>query len=324
MTHWRWPADGSLVDVDGLDLAGRIGVIGPNGAGKTTLLRLIAGTLGDGGARSTYLPQRPHMFRGSVRTNLAIGLDAEQVHRAMSLFEAFGLDRQMLDVPAPAVSGGERQRVALARALARPDPLVLLDEPLTAIAAADRSSVCRVISEGIGGRDAVVVSHDLVDLAVLCDRVAVLVGGRLRQHGQLAEVMASPADEEVAQLLGVSNVVRGRVVLLDDGLVELEVGNVRILGVGAADVGDRAKAMFAAESVAVHVGGPQEGSSPRNHWSGVVSDIRDRGRMVEVTVDVGFTIVALVTRGSVDALGLHRGGEVLLSVKATAVKVLAS
>ncbi len=322
MSHWRYPADGSIVEVDGLSLGGRLGVIGPNGAGKTTLLRLIAGTLGDGEPAGTYLPQRPHMFRGSVRLNLSIGLATEEVHRAMQLFDRFGLDREMLDAPAVSLSGGERQRVALARALARPASPVLLDEPLTAFAAADRPEACRVISEGIGERDAVIIAHDLVELAMLADRLAVLIDGRVRQSGALAEVLAGPADQDVASLMGVSNVVDGTVMTTDDGLLELAVGARAVLGMGSGAPGDRGRALFAAESVAVHPGGVDEEGSPRNHWPGIITDLRDRGRLVEVFVDVGFPVIALVTRGSADALGLASGESVELSVKATAIRIV--
>ena len=68
-------------------------LFGPNGAGKTTLLRLLAGTLEGGppGVDASYLPQRPYMFRGSLRRTMALGLSSDAAESAMAIAGDFGV-----------------------------------------------------------------------------------------------------------------------------------------------------------------------------------------------------------------------------------------
>lgn len=321
--NWRFPADGSVVDVTGFEPAGHTGLIGPNGSGKTTLLRLMAGTLGGGGlADVSYLPQRPHMFRTSVATNLAVGLDAEEASRAVQLLEGLGLGRESLVAPAGRLSGGERQKVALARVLGRQSRIVLLDEPLTAIAAQDRAQAIKVIQEAVRGRALVVVAHDLDEMVALVDVLLVMFDGRVRQRGPLSGVLASPADLDVARLMGVSNLLEGVVRSGGDGLLEVEVHGLTVFGTGDLDPPAPCRVLFPAESVSVHRD-PETGS-PRNRWRGTVGEIRPHGRLVELAVDVGFPVVAWLTQGSAEALAIQSGEVVELSVKATAVRVIAS
>lgn len=320
MSLWHHPP---IVETVDFVPEGRWALLGPNGAGKTTLLRLMAGTLGDGGLDSTYLPQVPYMFRGPVRLNLAVGLDAEETCRAVQLLEALGFGAARMDQPATHLSGGERQRVALARVLARRAPLVLLDEPLAAISAGDRFRVAAVIAEAIGRRDSVIVTHDLTELAALADRVAIMFDGRIRQEGELGPVMAAPVDSEVAALIGVSNILDGVVEGVDGGLVTVRIGELTISGLGDGPAhGSRCRVMFGAESIAVYDADRPERGSPRNQWSGTIVSLRGRGRLMEAVIEVGCPVVATLTPGAIDALGLKVGGRVRVSLKATAVRVV--
>jgi len=299
-------------------------VFGPNGAGKTTLLRLVAGTLRGGrAAAAAYLPQRPFAFRGSAQHNLALGLDDQATATAGKIAARLGVDR-LLAQPAATLSGGERQRLALAATLARPEPAVLLDEPLAAIDARDRSDVAAVVSAAIGGRTAVVVTHDVETAVALGDEIIVLVDGRVRQRGQVAEVLSLPADETVAGVLGVSNLIVGSVTDADDSLVAVAGGPMKVWGIGSVEKGGAAAAMFSAEAVTVFAGDIEGAGSARNLWAGVVVEVRPLGRLLEVVVDAGQRVVAVLTPGSVDALDLSAGSAVSLAVKATAVRVVAA
>ena len=96
--------------------------------------------------------------------------------------------------PARGLSGGERQRLALARTLARPESVVLLDEPLSAIDARDRPMVAASILSALDGRTAMIVTHDRNEAAMLGDQMAVLVAGRVHQVGPVGDVLRLPAD----------------------------------------------------------------------------------------------------------------------------------
>ena len=302
----------------------RLMIFGPNGAGKSTVLRLLAARIGvrGPGAAASYQPQRPYMFRGTAARNLALGLSAEEGRLAEELAAAIGVGG-MLGSAATTLSGGERQRLALARTLARPAPLVLLDEPLAAIDVRHRDLVIGTLSEALGGRTAVVVTHDREVVAALGDRAAVMLDGRVRQLGDVEEVFSLPADEDVAEAVGLGNVLAGEVVDVEEPMVEVAVAGTSVWAYGPQPVGAAVKVMFGAEAVTVYTGtaGP---SSARNAWSGEITAIRSVGRLVEIVVDVGPSIAALITPGSLDALGLEVGGRAGLSLKATAAHAVSA
>jgi molybdopterin-binding protein len=303
-----------------IDRGDRLVILGPNGAGKTTLLRRLAGTLPGGPAlAAAYMPQRPVALRGSARRNLELGLDGEARQRAHALAAELGLG-DLLQAPARSLSGGERQRLALARTLARPETTVLLDEPLAGVGLADRSVVAAIIGRALQGRSAVIVTHDRQTAAALGDRLAVLIDGAIRQIGSPTDVFSLPEDNEVAAALGVANVLTGEVMDSDGVLVALKVGPLVVWGVG--DPRASGRALFGAETVTVFTGEQHTTSSARNNWSGTVVEIRPVGHLLEVLVDCGPTVVALVTPGGLAGLGLTRGDAVAVAVKATAVRIL--
>ncbi len=319
----RFPEDGSVLSIENLRLESseRLVVFGPNGAGKSTMLRLLAGTLA-GGPRieASYLPQKPYFFRGSAGYNMGLGLSAEQASRARSIADRLAVG-ELLGYEASSLSGGEAQRVAIARALARPETLVLLDEPLSAQDEQDRMRVAAVVIEEIGDRGAVIVTHDREAAAVLADRMAVLINGRLVQEGEVGEVFSLPATDEVAAAVGIGNVIDGVVGGVDGSLVALETGGLTIWGLGGPGPGSRARAVFGAEAVTLFRGRDGLAGSARNRWVGTVTEVRDLGRLVEVIIDAGVRIAALVTPGSQEVLQLRPGAGVTATVKAAAVRV---
>ncbi len=323
--HLRYPEDGSIVSVDRLSIesGGRLVIFGPNGAGKTTLLRMLAGILpGRPPAETAYLPQHSHMFRGSAGWNLSLGLDAEQTVWARTLADRFGVDPEVYLDPARALSGGERQRLSLARTLARPEPWVLLDEPLAALDVADRMAVAGALVDSLAGKGAIIVTHDREEAAVLGKRLAVMVGGTFLQEGPVAEVFSLPVDDRVARAVGVANVLDGVADGIEGPLCSIRVGPVRVWGLGDLEEGAPARVLFGAEAVTLFSGHDATSGSARNRWPGTVTALRETGRLIEVIVDAGSQIVALITPGSQEALGLAPGAPVILTVKATAVRVI--
>lgn len=300
----------------------RLVLFGPNGAGKSTLIRLLAGTLGAGGQpEAAYLPQRPYLFRGSARRNLELGLAPRHRSRALDLATRLGIGA-ILDRPARALSGGERQRLALARTLARPEAVVLLDEPLAAVDARHRPTAAEIIDEALDDRTAVIVTHDRTEAAILAPRLAVIVDGEILQTGPVEEVFSLPIDDRVAAVVGIGNIVKGAIVDTEDGLVAIGAGPLAIWGLGDGAAGGEATALFGAEAVTLYAGTAMSSGSARNHWTGRVTEMRPAGRLVEVVVDCGIRVVALVTPGSLTALDLEEGHPVTLSVKATAINVV--
>jgi len=320
----RWPNDDPIVDIPELsvELGERLIVFGPNGAGKTTLLRLIAAIEGEGGASyASYLPQRPYLFRGTCRANLYLGLDSDSRAKGEDLADRLGVGDR-LDDQARTLSGGERMRLSLARTLSVDTPLVLLDEPLAPLDLRDRESVAAVVVEALDGRTAIIVTHDRDTAAMLGDRLAIMIDGKILQVGPVAQVLATPTDDTVAEIVGVSNVIDGQVVARRGALVEITWGEHRFFALGDHAPRTPVKVLFGGEAVGVHRSLPDE-SSPRNLFPGVVTEIRETGRLAEVVIDCGSPVVALITPGSLDTLDLAPGSDVHVSVKATAARAVA-
>ncbi len=208
--------------------------IGPSGCGKTTLLRLIAGFLVPDAGRIELaghdvgaLPTRarecgvvfqsyalfPHM---RVWQNVAYPLRVRGVpvedrrKRALAMLEQVGLAELAERLPAQ-LSGGQQQRVALARALVFNPHALLLDEPLSALDAATRTTTRDEIRR-IQRRHAIaslLITHDQDEALSLADRIVVMRDGRIVQDAPPQAVYDAPTDAFVANFVGRANLVDG-------------------------------------------------------------------------------------------------------------------
>jgi iron(III) transport system ATP-binding protein len=209
------------------------GLLGPSGCGKTTTLRMIAGlerpdsgAIEFQGADITYLPPErrgfgmvfqnyalfPHL---NVFENVAFGLRArhqtksdmnERVNNALELVQLPGYGKRAVDE----LSGGQQQRVAIARAIAIEPALLLFDEPLSNLDVSLREATRSELRELVTrlGLTAVYVTHDQEEAFALCDRISVMVGGKLKQTGRPRELYDQPAEISVASFLGRNNLIK--------------------------------------------------------------------------------------------------------------------
>jgi ABC-type sulfate/molybdate transport systems ATPase subunit len=328
---------GFVLDVPQLLLhAGEVlALLGPNGAGKSTLLRALAGVepgaagrvAGPDAGSVALVFQRPIAFAGSVLHNARVGLlgrgipqrDAQTLARAA--LERFGI-AALAERRAATLSGGELRRLALARAFAMRPAVLLLDEPFDDLDGAGQAALSLDLRRAIAGTRVAVgmVSHDLRRALLLADRLGVLIGGRLVQQGPRAEVLARPRSLAVARLVGMTNLVRGRIAR-DDAGVHVEVDAQHRIPV-ASDLpdGSRVHAGIRPEHLKLDVG-RGEGESI---GKGSVQSVVDDGVAASVSIEwAGQPLRTHLLAGRGLARTLAPGDPVSLSVRADHVHVLA-
>ena len=211
-------------------------LLGPSGCGKTTLLRSIAGfetpdlggiSLGEEDLLGLPPNRRPVnlMFQSyalfphlTVAGNIAYGLKRERLpkaeidQRVADVLATVGLTALARRRPAQ-LSGGQRQRVALARAIVKRPRLLLLDEPLSALDRKVRAEMQLELKrlQHEVGITFVVVTHDQDEAMSMADRIAVMADGRVQQVATPVELYRQPANLFVADFIGTSNQLAGRV-----------------------------------------------------------------------------------------------------------------
>ena len=328
---------------------GTVALLGPNGAGKSTVVATLAGLLPPDSGRITLAgrtlddvaevthvePERrgagvvfqdrllfPHL---SALDNVAFPLRAGGARRA----EARERAAQQLQQLAPAVrhdaspsalSGGEQQRVALARALITEPRLLLLDEPLAGLDVAARTevrSLLRRVLASFGGVS-VLVTHEPVEALTLADRVVVLEDGRVTQIGSPEELRRAPRSRYTAALVG-TNLFRGRVTPLEPGVGRLSTDAGEVVIPWTGPDGGEAVALLAPTDVAIHLRAPE--GSPRNVLEGHVAEIAIDGDRARIRVEARPPVVAEITAGSVDRLGIREGDRVWASFKTVELRV---
>jgi molybdate transport system ATP-binding protein len=324
-----------------------LALLGPNGAGKTTAVLALAGLIDtrgtielDGVEIGSLPPDQRQLgvaFQGaalfphlSVIANVAFPLRARSVSRGDAHREASAtLSRLAPDVRSnarpTALSGGEAQRVALARAVVHRPRLLLLDEPSSGLDVRGRAELRPVLMDTLatfaGVR--VLVTHDPVEAMTLADRVVILEAGRVTQRGTFDDVRRTPKSHYAAELAGV-NLFAGRLEPLDGGAGRLVTAEGDVVVGWPEDLPKRpidgVNGTLRPSEVVVHVAAPAQ-SSARNVWRGAIEDLAIYGERVRVRVASRPPIVAEVTAGSVQQLGLVRGSDVWVSFKAVEVAI---
>jgi putative hydroxymethylpyrimidine transport system ATP-binding protein len=192
-------------------------LLGPSGVGKSSLLRLIAGlaALDRGevacsdrrplGGRLAWMSQEDNLLPWlSVQDNVTLGArlrgDVPDRERAIALLDATGLARQAAQLPAT-LSGGQRQRAALARTLMEDRPVVLMDEPFSALDAITRARLQALAATLLAGRTVLLVTHDPLEALRLGHRIHVMAGQPVRIEPPITPQGPPPRDLHDAALL---------------------------------------------------------------------------------------------------------------------------
>src|SRR5262249_45033918 len=288
-------------------------LLGPSGCGKTTLLRLIAGFLApdtgtiriDGRTLSSPDAIVPPERRGmgmvfqnyavwphkTVYENVAFGLEVrgvrraaarERVARMLELVNLAGLEERL---PGE-LSGGQQQRVALARSLVVEPAILLLDEPLSNLDAKLRERMRWELKDlqRRTGITFVYVTHDQAEAMALSDRIAVLHAGVLLQAGSPRDVYARPSSREVADFMGLVNLLPGQVVGAIEGgrLVSIAGGEpVRLSAAPAWAMGTAVQVAIRPESLRPAPDGAAVADAAHGILRGKVADLTFLGNLID-------------------------------------------
>ena len=320
-------------------------LLGRTGVGKSVLLETIAGLVCPDAGRifldgkditNEKMQKRkialvfqnstlfPHM---TVYDNIAYPLRCRKRktqirERVAKLAEDFEVTNLLAAKP-QTLSGGESQRVSLARAVASEPRCLLLDEPLSSLDSKSRSQM-RALLRKINTQDRmqiVHVTHDYTEAVSLATHVAVMEAGTITQVGTVEQIFQRPKSEFVARFVGIRNFFKGR--LQEPHGLET---NTRLFTSGSLKFsvlidspGGPGFVCVRSEDVTISNKRPRP-TSARNNFEGTIVDIVPAGIGIEVIVDIGVEIAALVTAESVKSLELGCGKKVWVSFKASAVK----
>lgn len=323
-------------------------LIGPTGAGKTTLLRLLdllevpaSGSIYFDGMdvtdnkslrlqarrRMSFVLQKPTVFNMSVYDNVACGLrwrrenEATIRQRVNQVLELVGM-AEYSSRNAKTLSGGETQRIAIARALAVAPEVLFLDEPTANLDPISTSKIEEVLAHIIREQKTTVVmaTHDMSQGQRLAGGIGVIINGEVLQIGSPSDIFSTPKNKEVAQFVGVENILSGVIVRRDDNLVTIDVSGNIIQAISDYSIGKEVHALIRPEDITLAL--KKDASSARNTFEGRIAKIFTVGALVRVEVACGFPLLAVITKRSAEDLNLTVDKRVYASFKATAIHII--
>ncbi|MCJ7752595.1 MAG: ABC transporter ATP-binding protein [Armatimonadetes bacterium] len=315
-------------------------LLGKPGSGKTLLLECVAGLRRITGGTITldglrldrlppwrrrvgYVPQDYALFSArTVRQNITFGLRispipvSEREARVSELVDILGIGH-LLDRRTEGLSGGEQQRVALARALAVNPAILLLDEPVSALDEETRDAVLADLGQvqRRTGTTVLHVCHNIDEMHLVAQRVAVMDAGRVVQVGTPKEIRQRPADARIAGLLRLGTVLTGIARKQPTG-VTIDFGDFSIES--DAQASGEVQVLIPAQSVRVAPPTESEGLEAR------VKAVRQRSAGVRVELEIGSCLLQAEIAGvEAEECGLQCGSYVRAIISSASVHVLA-
>ncbi len=301
-------------------------LLGPSGAGKTTLLRIIGGfvfpTRGSVYIQNERMDHRPPYQRNTtmvfqhlalfphmnVFDNVAYGLKvrrrpwqeiARRVAEVLELVKLTGFENRY----PKQLSGGQQQRVALARSIVVEPSVVLFDEPLGSLDLKLRREMEVELKnlQRVLGTTFIYVTHDQEEALTMSDRIGVINEGRLEQVGTVEEIYEKPRTRFVADFIGDTNLIEGKVVSIQDQVATLRAAPLTFVAEARGDFREGYLVCLSVRPEKVRLGEAAEACPVR--CQGIVQDIIYTGakRRYLVRLENGRTLKADVLAGEATA-----------------------
>jgi spermidine/putrescine ABC transporter ATP-binding subunit len=295
-------------------------LLGPSGCGKSTTLRIIAGLMKPTSGSVLFagrdvtaanaadrnigmvfqsLALFPHM---TVAENVAFGLRMRGVgtaaieKRVKRMLDMVRLD-QLSDRYPSQMSGGQQQRVALARAIAVEPSILILDEPFGALDRKLREAMQVELHQLTREMKitALFVTHDQEEALMLSDSIAVMNKGRIEQYGTPQEIYASPATRFVADFMGMTNFLQGRITGRNGNGLDISIGDTTVRTPVLASISGGAEVTFAVRPEKVMLAAAEEPAKAA--IEGTIRQVTYHGDASRIVLSLksGETIVALET-----------------------------
>ncbi|MEI6434958.1 MAG: ABC transporter ATP-binding protein [Bacteroidota bacterium] len=318
-------------------------LLGESGAGKSIVLETIAGlVIPDSGTitlEKKEIANEKIQHRGiglvfqdhavfphlTVAENISYSLHGmpltkkEKQIKINHIAIELGIEDLLLRYPST-LSGGELQRVALGRSLVQNPLILLLDEPLSSLDSKLKSELRRLLRKiHACGQTILHVTHDYEEALSLGTKIAVIQDGRIVQVGSPSEVFHQPVNEFVANFIGIRNFFRATLATVNRVTFAHINENIAIRIVSESTEGE-GFILIRGEDIFLSVE-PVDTSATNNFEGRIVEIIPTRGGL-DVIVDIGIELHALVTHESVEHFELTAGKTCRLHFKATAVRFI--
>ena len=318
-------------------------VLGESGIGKTVLLEILAGLLSQNSGiiilnnenishapiqkRNVGLVYQdqalfPHL---TVKKNIEYSLKCKKMKAADVEIKIAKIAKQLeieklLKRKPETLSLGEAQRVALARTLVSEPKVLMLDEPLSSLDVQAKSkmrSLLRKINQT--GQTIIHVTHDYEEAIALASRIAILEKSSISQIDIPDKIFRRPKSEFVANFIGIKNFYRGELKKESEIFGVFKTKNLKIFVATKSEPGI-GNLILKNEDITISKSCFE--SSAKNRFPGKIIDIEPARLGIEITVDIGVPVSALITQNSLEKMKLKLQDEIWINFKATSAKYI--
>jgi molybdate transport system ATP-binding protein len=325
-------------------------LFGPSGAGKTLTLDCIAGlehpdagyisvndtVYFDSEKNINISPQKrkvgylfqnyalfPHLtVKENIMFGMSSGENSKELERMLDVFEIHGLEKRY---PSQ-LSGGQRQRVALARALITQPKILLLDEPFSSIDHTTRVRLRRDLKNirEMSEIPIVLITHNPVEAYTMADTLVVYRHGSIEQIGPPKEIFAKPKSRDVARLVGMNNIFKGKVLDIREDEVVIQ-SRKKITAPVMADlkIGEEVTWCIRPDHIMVLWEDRTIGkAAAENIFSGRITEILSKGATYLLFIDGDFNLEIEMPAHAFERLCLEAGRTIKVSLEKPAIHIM--